>query len=98
MTNSPGSDRTLNASEADAGGNPLRLPLRVGTLSPNDIEVIRERRFGWEQAAPKLLANIFGVSVQRINAICKSSGTQFETAHPTKVHSAETKVNTTNGL
>lgn len=39
-------------------------------LSANDIEVIRERRFGWEQATPKLLAAVFGVSVQRINAIC----------------------------
>lgn len=55
------------AGGADAQGS---RPAGVGTLTQNDIDVIRERRFGWERASPKLLAAVFGVSVQRINAVC----------------------------
>ena len=43
------------------------------SLTPNDIAVIRERRFGWEKASPSLLAAVFGVSVQKINAVCHST-------------------------
>lgn len=38
-------------------------------LTPNEISVIRERFYGWEQATAKTLADVFGVSVQQITAI-----------------------------
>lgn len=44
-----------------------------GTLTPDDIFVIRERFHGWEQATARQLADIFGVSVQRISAIVHSN-------------------------
>ena len=45
------------------------------TLTHNDISVIRERFHGWEEASAKQLADIFGVSVQRITAIVHSNRT-----------------------
>lgn len=42
-------------------------------LTPDDIAVIRERFHGWEQASAKTLADVFGVSVQRITAIVHSN-------------------------
>jgi hypothetical protein len=42
-------------------------------FSQNEIDVIRERHFGWERATPKLLAAVFGVSVQKITAILKGA-------------------------
>jgi hypothetical protein len=55
-----------------------RTPKPVGAgdgriLSPNDIAVIRERHTGWEKASPKILADVFGVSVQRITAVLKQA-------------------------
>ena len=44
-----------------------------GTLTPDDICVIRERFHGCEQATAKQLSDIFGVSVQRIRAIVHSN-------------------------
>lgn len=38
-------------------------------LTDDDKRVIRERHFGWEGASPGLLARVFGVSVQAINAV-----------------------------
>lgn len=50
---------------------PQAEPMRA--LSENDIDVIRERHFGWENATPSLLAAVFGVSVQRISSILRSA-------------------------
>ena len=41
------------------------------SLTFDEMRVIRERHFGWEQAKPGLLANVFGVSVQKITAVLK---------------------------
>lgn len=49
----------------------------AGDLTQNDIDVILERRLGWEKAEPRMLASIFGVSVQRINAICRAPRPQL---------------------
>jgi hypothetical protein len=38
-------------------------------LTDDEIHTIRERHYGWERATPKLLADVFGVSVQRITAV-----------------------------
>lgn len=43
------------------------------TLTADDISVIRERFHGWEQATASQLADVFGVSVQRISAIVHSN-------------------------
>lgn len=43
----------------------------IGDLSDDDRRVIRERHFGWERATPSLLAAVFRVSVQAINATLK---------------------------
>ena len=43
----------------------------IKVLTPNEIEVIRERHFGWEKAPPKLLADVFRVSVQMIAAVLR---------------------------
>lgn len=50
-------------------------------LTANDIEVIRERHFGWEKASPKQLAAIFGVSHQRITAILNTPPASFKPDH-----------------
>lgn len=62
-----------NVNAVDGAGIIVTKPTMAGnaTLTQNDIDVIRERRFGWERATPKQLAAVFGVSVQRINAVCK---------------------------
>lgn len=40
-------------------------------FTPEEIAVIRERHFGWEEATPSLLAAVFGTSIQHITAILK---------------------------
>lgn len=50
---------------------------QLQALSDDDRRVIRERHFGWEGASPGLLALVFRVPVQAINAViakglCKS--------------------------
>lgn len=40
-------------------------------LTTDDMRVIRERHFGWEKAAPALLAQIFNVSHQMITAVLR---------------------------
>lgn len=59
---------TGSANQGRNGQTPPAVHARAD-LTANDIEVIRERHFGWEQAAPGTLAAIFGVSVQKINAV-----------------------------
>jgi hypothetical protein len=44
-------------------------------LTQDDMDVIRARHYGWEKAKPGLLAKVFGVSVQKINAVLKSGST-----------------------
>lgn len=44
---------------------------RDRALTFDEMRVIRERHFGWEQASPGLLANVFGVSVQKIVAVLR---------------------------
>lgn len=49
-------------------------------FSPDEIAVIRERFHGWEQASASTLADVFGVSVQRISAIVHSN--HSDNPHP----------------
>jgi hypothetical protein len=49
----------------------------IHSLTTEQRRIIRERALGWESASPGLLARVFRVSVQAINAIiaeglCKS--------------------------
>lgn len=41
----------------------------IADLTPDDRRVIRARHLVWEGASPGLLARVFGVSVQAINAV-----------------------------
>lgn len=41
------------------------------TFTPDEISVIRERHFGWEEATPSLLAAVFGTSIQHITSILR---------------------------
>jgi hypothetical protein len=56
-------------TESHAEQRPHRVAGAI--LTADDIAVIRERRCGWEQASPSLLAAVFGVSVQKITAVCR---------------------------
>lgn len=56
---------------------------RIDTLSEDDRCVIRTRHYGWENASPGLLALVFRVSVQAINAViaeglCKACGRRLD--------------------
>jgi len=45
----------------------------IKDLSDDERGVIIERATGWEQASPALLASIFRVSVQAINAVLREA-------------------------
>lgn len=49
-----------------------RPPMRtIGDLSEDERRIIRDRHYGWEGASPGLLALVFSVPVQAINAVLK---------------------------
>lgn len=49
-----------------------RPPTRtIADLTPDERDVIRRRHRGWESASPSLLALVFRVPVQAINAVLK---------------------------
>lgn len=52
--------------------NILPKPTRtISDLSDDERRVIRARHFGWESASAGLLALVFSVPVQAINAVLK---------------------------
>lgn len=49
-----------------------REPTRtIADLSDDERAVIRNRHFGWESASPGLLALVFSVPVQAVNAVLR---------------------------
>jgi len=49
-----------------------RPPTRtIADLTADERDVIRQRHRGWESASPGLLALVFSVPVQAINAVLK---------------------------
>jgi len=50
----------------------LPKPTRtISDLSDDERRVIRARHFGWESASPGLLALVFSVPVQAVNAVLR---------------------------